>query len=102
MKLSILPLLIHASVYFFLVTWSYGASVSSGMFIPCILVGSSLGRAFGEYIHTITDLNIADAGTYALIGVRGARMLTPSLPTHSPTLCRAHARRRLCWAASCA
>lgn len=90
MKLSIAPLLIHATVYFFLVTWSYGASVSSGMFIPCILVGSSLGRAFGEYIHTITDLDVADAGTYALIGVRTAPRCAGNSPyRHLLPLCAA-------------
>lgn len=31
-------------LFFFLSCWTYGASVPSGLFVPCILCGASYGR----------------------------------------------------------
>lgn len=53
--------------FYFLACWTYGASVPSGLFVPCLLCGAAYGRFIGElcrmlgYQHTYH-------GTFALIG----------------------------------
>lgn len=53
--------------FYFLACWTYGASVPSGLFVPCLLCGAAYGRFIGElcrllgYEHTYH-------GTFALIG----------------------------------
>uniref|UniRef100_A0A3Q2NWB7 Chloride channel protein n=1 Tax=Fundulus heteroclitus TaxID=8078 RepID=A0A3Q2NWB7_FUNHE len=48
--------------YFFLACWTYGLSVSAGVFIPSLLIGAAWGRLCGIL------LTWADPGKYALIG----------------------------------
>lgn len=43
-----------------------GISVPSGLFVPCILVGSGYGRLIGELIKT--HYSYIDPGVYALVG----------------------------------
>ncbi|XP_072224244.1 H(+)/Cl(-) exchange transporter 7 isoform X1 [Leuresthes tenuis] len=69
--------------YFFLACWTYGLSVSAGVFIPSLLIGAAWGRLCGILLASITstnsvgtqqDLSVpvqttwADPGKYALIG----------------------------------
>ncbi|KAG7459475.1 hypothetical protein MATL_G00211080 [Megalops atlanticus] len=56
--------------YFFLACWTYGLTVSAGVFIPSLLIGAAWGRLFGILLSTITSGGSiwADPGKYALIG----------------------------------
>ncbi|XP_038618791.1 H(+)/Cl(-) exchange transporter 7 isoform X2 [Tachyglossus aculeatus] len=56
-------------VYFFLACWTYGLTVSAGVFIPSLLIGAAWGRLFGISLSYVTDAAIwADPGKYALMG----------------------------------
>ncbi|XP_046656068.1 H(+)/Cl(-) exchange transporter 7-like isoform X1 [Daphnia pulicaria] len=55
--------------YFFLACWTYGLSISSGIFIPALLSGAAWGRLVGLGLYRITQgAAWADPGKYALIG----------------------------------
>uniref|UniRef100_A0A8C9VYB6 Chloride channel protein n=1 Tax=Scleropages formosus TaxID=113540 RepID=A0A8C9VYB6_SCLFO len=56
--------------YFFLACWTYGLTVSAGVFIPSLLIGAAWGRLFGIMLAHITPYGSiwADPGKYALIG----------------------------------
>ncbi|KAM4531859.1 H(+)/Cl(-) exchange transporter 7 isoform 1-T1 [Odontesthes bonariensis] len=56
--------------YFFLACWTYGLSVSAGVFIPSLLIGAAWGRLCGILLASLTSTNTpwADPGKYALIG----------------------------------
>ncbi|XP_064170805.1 H(+)/Cl(-) exchange transporter 7 isoform X1 [Anguilla rostrata] len=56
--------------YFFLACWTYGLTVSAGVFIPSLLIGAAWGRLFGILLAAITSSGSiwADPGKYALIG----------------------------------
>lgn len=41
-------------VYFFLACWTYGLTVSAGVFIPSLLIGAAWGRLFGISLSYIT------------------------------------------------
>ncbi|XP_065825999.1 H(+)/Cl(-) exchange transporter 7-like [Oscarella lobularis] len=56
-------------VFFLLTCWTYGVSVPSGLFVPCILSGAAFGRLFGVIMHTLfPHLTLSPSGRYALIG----------------------------------
>ncbi|KAM3826955.1 H(+)/Cl(-) exchange transporter 7 isoform 4-T4 [Vipera latastei] len=56
-------------VYFFLACWTYGLTVSAGVFIPSLLIGAAWGRLFGISLSYIPNSLIrADPGKYALMG----------------------------------
>lgn len=40
-------------IYFCLTCWTYGIIVSSGLFIPSLLIGASWGRIVGIILHTL-------------------------------------------------
>jgi len=50
---SILPLVVLCIVYHVLATWTYGLSVSSGVFIPSLLIGALWGRVVGMLVITV-------------------------------------------------
>ncbi|XP_031421778.1 H(+)/Cl(-) exchange transporter 7 isoform X3 [Clupea harengus] len=57
--------------YFFLACWTYGLTVSAGVFIPSLLIGAAWGRLFGILLSYFTSGSSqiwADPGKYALIG----------------------------------
>ncbi|KAJ0058160.1 hypothetical protein NL108_008792, partial [Boleophthalmus pectinirostris] len=56
--------------YFFLACWTYGLSVSAGVFIPSLLIGAAWGRLCGILLASISSSGSlwADPGRYALIG----------------------------------
>ncbi|XP_041086744.1 H(+)/Cl(-) exchange transporter 7-like [Polyodon spathula] len=55
--------------YFLLAFWTYGLTVSAGLFIPSLLTGAAWGRLFGIFLAKMSDGSIwADPGKYALIG----------------------------------
>uniref|UniRef100_A0A3B3THH3 Chloride channel protein n=1 Tax=Paramormyrops kingsleyae TaxID=1676925 RepID=A0A3B3THH3_9TELE len=63
---------IFTITYFFLACWTYGLTVSAGVFIPSLLIGAAWGRLFGILLASFTPHNsiqtLADPGKYALIG----------------------------------
>ncbi|KAM9746623.1 H(+)/Cl(-) exchange transporter 7 isoform 1-T1 [Menidia menidia] len=65
-----LTLGVFTLTYFFLACWTYGLSVSAGVFIPSLLIGAAWGRLCGILLASITSTGStwADPGKYALIG----------------------------------
>lgn len=64
-----ISLLIFFIFYFFLSCWTYGLSVSSGLFIPSLLTGAAWGRVVGMGMQALfPDSAWVDPGKYALIG----------------------------------
>ncbi|XP_019395598.1 PREDICTED: H(+)/Cl(-) exchange transporter 7 [Crocodylus porosus] len=55
-------------MYFFLACWTYGLTVSAGVFIPSLLIGAAWGRLFGISLSYLTGSIWADPGKYALMG----------------------------------
>ena len=60
-------LFVFAIAYFFLACYTYGLSISSGLFIPCLLIGASWGRIIGRMLILYTDWDVGDPGKYALM-----------------------------------
>ncbi|CEF62539.1 CBS domain and Chloride channel, voltage gated family and Chloride channel, core domain-containing protein [Strongyloides ratti] len=64
-----LTLLIFSIEYYILTLWTYGLSVPSGIFIPCLLTGAAWGRLFGIGVEMLfPNLTGIDPGKYALAG----------------------------------
>uniref|UniRef100_A0AC35U3Q3 Chloride channel protein n=1 Tax=Rhabditophanes sp. KR3021 TaxID=114890 RepID=A0AC35U3Q3_9BILA len=62
-------LLIFSIEYYILTLWTYGLSVSSGIFIPCLLTGAAWGRLFGIGVERLfPNVTGIDPGKYALAG----------------------------------
>ena len=40
-------------IYFFLACWTYGIAVPSGLFVPSLLIGASVGRLYGVSRHEL-------------------------------------------------
>ncbi|KXJ22588.1 Chloride transport protein 6 [Exaiptasia diaphana] len=65
---SLPSLAIFFICFYFLACWTYGASVPSGLFVPCLLCGASYGRFVGEVLRRFFYYDHTYHGTYALIG----------------------------------
>jgi len=66
-KLSTLVLFFF--VYYLLNCWTYGLSISAGVFIPTLLTGAAWGRAIGVALHMLfPDYIQGETGKYALLG----------------------------------
>ncbi|XP_026472921.1 H(+)/Cl(-) exchange transporter 7 isoform X2 [Ctenocephalides felis] len=81
---TLLSLLIFVMFYFPLTIWTYGLSVSSGLFIPILLAGAAWGRLTAMFLqYTQINSTILHPGKYALIGAAallgGAVRMTLSL-----------------------
>ncbi|XP_053401243.1 H(+)/Cl(-) exchange transporter 7-like [Mercenaria mercenaria] len=67
-----LSLVIFVIVFFFLAVWTYGLSVSSGVFIPSLVIGATWGRLFGIAVVNLfpgdREHYEMEVGKYALIG----------------------------------
>ncbi|XP_014395472.1 PREDICTED: H(+)/Cl(-) exchange transporter 7 [Myotis brandtii] len=75
-------------VYFFLACWTYGLTVSAGVFIPSLLIGAAWGRLFGISLSYLTGAAIwADPGKYALMGA-AAQLGESCLPRGQPKVRR--------------
>ena len=48
-----LPMVVLCVVYHLLATWTYGLSVSSGVFIPLLFIGSLWGRVVGMLVMAV-------------------------------------------------
>uniref|UniRef100_A0A671QKL9 Chloride channel protein n=1 Tax=Sinocyclocheilus anshuiensis TaxID=1608454 RepID=A0A671QKL9_9TELE len=64
---SPVTLLLFFVLYFFLSCWTYGVSVPSGLFVPSLLCGASLGRLVANVLKINFHMQVY-AGTFALIG----------------------------------
>uniref|UniRef100_A0A8C5E1P8 Chloride channel protein n=1 Tax=Gouania willdenowi TaxID=441366 RepID=A0A8C5E1P8_GOUWI len=60
-------LLVFFLLYFLLACWTYGVSVPSGLFVPCLLCGAAFGRLIANILKVNLGMDIY-AGTFALIG----------------------------------
>ncbi|KAK2097272.1 hypothetical protein P7K49_022723 [Saguinus oedipus] len=58
-------------VYFFLACWTYGLTVSAGVFIPSLLIGAAWGRLFGISLSYLTGAAVSLAASRAGAGVPG-------------------------------
>ena len=65
---GVITLLVYAISAFFVACLTYGTSVPSGLFIPCILIGSAYGRLFGKLLIYMFPHASIHPGVYALIG----------------------------------
>lgn len=63
-----LSILIFLVCYFLLSAWTFGLSVSSGLFIPNLLTGAAWGRLLAIGIQYILPSNTIDPAKFALIG----------------------------------
>uniref|UniRef100_A0A3B4EMU0 Chloride channel protein n=1 Tax=Pygocentrus nattereri TaxID=42514 RepID=A0A3B4EMU0_PYGNA len=64
---SPVTLLLFFVLYFLLSCWTYGVSVPSGLFVPSLLCGASLGRLVANILKMNLGMHIY-SGTFALIG----------------------------------
>ncbi|KAL8566320.1 hypothetical protein ACOMHN_050438 [Nucella lapillus] len=65
---GVLALVAFIVVFFLLGVWTYGLSVSSGVFIPSLAIGAAWGRLVGMgVVHLFPD-QAKDVGKYALVG----------------------------------
>ena len=69
--------------FFILAVITYGTSVPSGLFVPCILCGSAYGRLMGMLMTKLPGSTHIKEGTYALLGaasfLAGAMRMTVSM-----------------------
>ena len=64
-----LTLAVFVVLYFFLAVATFGLSMSSGLFIPSLLIGSAWGRLIGSGLTRIfPNCVVLDPGKYALLG----------------------------------
>jgi chloride channel 7 len=61
------PLLIHFLIWYLMTILSYGTFVPSGLFLPGILIGCSLGRMMTLFLSTYLN-HEASPATYGTIG----------------------------------
>jgi H+/Cl- antiporter ClcA len=65
-------LVVYFFISFLISNATYGISVPSGLFVPCILMGCSFGRFYGEILrlYVLPEGGVVP-GTYALMGAVG-------------------------------
>tara|TARA_R110002050_G_scaffold2780_9_gene15462 strand:+ start:1446 stop:2069 length:624 start_codon:yes stop_codon:yes gene_type:complete len=66
-------LVIYCAAMFFLGFITYGISIPSGVFVPCMTIGAALGRIVGHVYSVNIHSNLidpADPGTFGLIGMQ--------------------------------
>ena len=62
-----MPLFGFCILCFLLGCVTYGSAVPSGLFVPCILIGGSMGRCFGELLVE-WGVSVSSPSMYALVG----------------------------------
>lgn len=62
-----ISLFVFCTIYFVLAAWTFGLAVSSGLFIPTLLVGAAWGRLVAEGLEWLAWFPV-EPGKYALIG----------------------------------
>ncbi|XP_076640842.1 chloride channel protein 7 isoform X2 [Halictus rubicundus] len=64
-----ITLAIFVILYFILAVFTFGLSMSSGLFIPSLLIGSAWGRLIGSgLVKLFPNCVVLDPGKYALLG----------------------------------
>ncbi|XP_076293210.1 chloride channel protein 7 [Lasioglossum baleicum] len=64
-----ITLAIFVILYFILAVFTFGLSMSSGLFIPSLLIGSAWGRLIGSgLVRLFPNCVVLDPGKYALLG----------------------------------
>ena len=80
-EFSTASLFIYLPLMFILAVITYGISVPSGLFVPCILIGACYGRLVGKVVSS--NAFHVEEGTYALLGAAsflgGTMRMTVSL-----------------------
>lgn len=66
-SLSLVDVALLVLIKFPLIVVSIGLPIPAGVFIPCFLVGSGLGRLYGELLRLLFGSNIVPGG-YAVVG----------------------------------
>ena len=66
-------LITYTVATFILAVITYGTAVPSGLFVPCILIGSGYGRIAGEMMRVQFGPEV-QPGVYALIGEPAASL----------------------------
>ncbi|KAG5443681.1 H(+)/Cl(-) exchange transporter 7 [Clonorchis sinensis] len=65
---NVTTLLVFFPVYYIIACLTYGLSVSSGLFIPALLIGASWGRVIGNWMYSTYPETFPHPGKFALIG----------------------------------
>eukprot|EP01064_Diplonema_japonicum_P027922 TRINITY_DN4169_c2_g1_i1.p1 TRINITY_DN4169_c2_g1~~TRINITY_DN4169_c2_g1_i1.p1 ORF type:complete len:844 (+),score=161.06 TRINITY_DN4169_c2_g1_i1:68-2533(+) len=65
--LDYVTMIMHFVPYFFLTVLTYGIAVPSGLFLPCLALGASVGRIYGQGLHDLFDFDVS-YGSYACFG----------------------------------
>ncbi|EFA81710.1 chloride channel protein [Heterostelium album PN500] len=82
-RFGIPALLLFFLFYFLFAAYTAGCGISSGTFVPMIVIGASYGRAIGVIVQHIFGYSTIDPGAYALMGaaafMAGVSRLTISL-----------------------
>lgn len=74
-------------VYFFLACWTYGLTVSAGVFIPSLLIGAAWGRLFGISLSYLTGAAVSGGSLFPKhagpeLGWGEVRVLVPQVRSH--------------------
>lgn len=75
-------------VYFFLACWTYGLTVSAGVFIPSLLIGAAWGRLFGISLSYLTGAAVSwgeahqSSATQVFLVALGLGATTAGIWTH--------------------
>ncbi|XP_071109076.1 H(+)/Cl(-) exchange transporter 6-like [Haliotis cracherodii] len=67
-RFSMPSLWIFFVCFFMLACWTYGVTVPSGLFVPCLLCGAAYGRIVGNLLENYIGYKTIYSGTFALIG----------------------------------
>lgn len=62
------PLILFFIPYFLMASITSGVLAPAGLFVPTLLSGAALGRLVGHLMNVVFPGQVADSGTYALIG----------------------------------
>ena len=89
-----------AAIYFCAAVFTYGLFMPSGLFVPCMLTGSAIGRLAGELLRLLGASGV-DPGLYALVGAAGVLVNSgwylTSMTDHQPAWFLRRPRARLPW-----
>ena len=68
-EFNLITLGVFTILYWLLSCWTYGMSISSGLFVPSILIGAGWGRCVGLILNNYVEfIEWGDVGKYALMG----------------------------------
>jgi len=62
-----MPLVVLCVVYLLLATWTYGLSVSSGVFVPSLFIGALWGRITGMLVMAVWPAAVSEQTTFSSV-----------------------------------